>query len=189
MQLPFKVGCGTCILGVFRLYCVYLWVKVGRSGAPGDRRAVVNVKVEHMFLGQYRHTLDEKGRLTIPARFRDELAAGAYLTQGFDRNLRLLTQAAFEAIFARLSAMNTTDPVTRELRRLLFANATQVEPDRVGRILIPQFLRQVAGLDGEAVIVGVGESIEIWSPTAWDEQVARLSNVDANSQRFAELDL
>ncbi len=142
-----------------------------------------------MFLGQYRHALDEKGRLTIPARFRDELAAGAYLTQGFDRNLRLLTQAAFEAIFAKLSAMNTTDPVTRELRRLLFANATQVELDRVGRILIPQFLRQVAGLDGEAVIVGVGESIEIWAPAAWEEQVARLSNVDDNSQRFAELDL
>ena len=142
-----------------------------------------------MFLGQYRHTVDEKGRLTIPARFREELAAGAYLTQGFDRNLRLLTQEAFEAVFQKLSAMNTTDPAARELRRLLFANATKVEFDRVGRILIPQFLRQVAGLDGEAVIVGVGESIEIWSPAAWEEQVARLSDVDANARRFAALDL
>ncbi len=142
-----------------------------------------------MFLGQYRHTLDDKGRLTIPARFRDELSAGAYLTQGFDRNLRLLTESAFKSVFEKLTLMNTTDPVTREVRRLLFANASQVDLDRVGRILIPQFLRDVAGLQTEAVIVGVGEAIEIWAPADWDEQVTLLSNVDANSQRFADLDL
>lgn len=142
-----------------------------------------------MFLGQYRHTLDEKGRLTIPARYRDELSGGAYVTQGFDRNLRLLTEPAFEAISQKLSQMNVTDPMNRGLRRLIFANASQVDLDRIGRILIPQFLREVAGLDGEAVIVGVGEAIEIWSPQAWDEQITILQNVEANSERFAELDL
>ncbi len=142
-----------------------------------------------MFLGQYRHTLDEKGRLTIPARFRAGLSGGAYLTQGFDHNLRLLTETAFGAIYERLSQMKTTDPTARELRRLIFATATQVELDRVGRILIPQFLRDVASLESDAVIVGVGEAIEVWSTAAWEGQVTRLGDVDANSQRFAELDL
>ena len=79
--------------------------------------------------------------------------------------------------------------VARELRRLIFATASQVDLDSVGRILIPQFLRGVAGLERDAVIVGVGEVVEIWSPEAWDSQVTLLSDVDANSQRFIELDL
>lgn len=142
-----------------------------------------------MFLGQYRHTLDDKGRLTIPARFREELSEGAYLTQGFDQNLRLLTEPAFHAISEKLSQMKTTDPVTRELRRLVFATASQVDLDKVGRILIPQFLRDVAHLGNDAVVVGVGQVIEIWSPEAWDDQVTLLSDATANSQRFADLDL
>ena len=142
-----------------------------------------------MFLGQYRHTLDEKGRLTIPARFREELSGGAYLTQGFEKNLRLLTEPAFEKISEKLNDMKTTDPMARELRRLIFATASQVDLDRVGRVLIPQFLRDVANLDGEAVIVGVGEGVEIWAPGAWEGQVTQLSNVDANSERFSDLDL
>ena len=142
-----------------------------------------------MFLGQYRHALDNKGRLTIPARFRGLLAEGAFLTQGFDRNLRLLTESAFEAVYAQVNQLSMTDPTTRQLRRLIFATASQVEIDRIGRVLIPQFLRDMAGLETEAVIVGVGEAIEIWSPAAWDEQVALMSDVDANSQRFADLDL
>lgn len=157
--------------------------------APGDRRLVVNGKIEQMFLGQYRHAIDNKGRLTIPARFRDELADGAYLTQGFDRNLRLVTEDAFKAVFEKLSIMKTTDPVARDLRRLIFATASQVDLDSVGRVLIPQFLRDVAGLDGEAVIVGVGEAVEIWSPEEWDQKVILMSDVDANAERFAELDL
>ncbi len=168
--------------------CGLKWDEVV-SNAPGNRRLVVNWKLEQMFLGQYRHTVDSKGRLTIPARFRDELADGAYLTQGFDRNLRLVTEEAFKSVFERLSKMKTTDPVARDLRRLVFATASQVDLDSVGRVLIPQFLRQVAKLDGEAVIVGVGEAIEIWSPEEWDQRVTLLGDVDANSERFAELDL
>ena len=142
-----------------------------------------------MFLGQYRHTLDDKGRLTIPARYREALSAGAYLTQGFDQNLRLLTKNAFSTVYEKLGHMNTTDPAARELRRLIFATASQLSLDSAGRVLIPQFLRDVAGLDSDAIIVGVGEAIEIWSPEAWDSQVTLLSDVDANSQRFVELDL
>jgi MraZ protein len=150
---------------------------------------VLKSRLEHMFLGQYRHNLDEKGRLTIPARLRESFVDGAFLTQGFDRNLRLLTEAAFTALYQKLSQLNTTDPTTRDLRRLLLANAQQVEIDKIGRILVPQFLREFAGLENEAVIVGVGDSVEIWSQEAWEAQALRLQDADANSQRFAAVDL
>jgi MraZ protein len=142
-----------------------------------------------MFLGQYRHNLDEKGRLTIPARFRDVLAEGAFLTLGFDRNLRLLTQADFELMAEKINHLSMTDPDIRQLRRLIFANASEVQLDRLGRTLIPQFLREFAGLESEAVIVGVGEAIEIWSPAAWAEQENMIQDADANARRYAELDL
>lgn len=142
-----------------------------------------------MFLGQYRHNIDEKGRLTIPARFRDLLANGAFVTQGFDHNLRLLTEEAFTSLYQKLSQLNTADSTTRELRRLLFANASQVEIDRIGRILVPQFLRDTAGLSSDAVIVGVGDSIEIWSPESWDKQTLQFEDLESDPQRFADIDL
>lgn len=142
-----------------------------------------------MFLGQYHHNLDEKGRLTIPAKFRDPLTNGAFLTQGFDRNLRLLTQADFETMAAQINRLSMTDPAIRQLRRLIFATASEVHLDRIGRTLVPQFLREFAGLENEVIIVGVGEAIEIWSPDAWSEQENLLMDADANAQRFSELDL
>lgn len=142
-----------------------------------------------MFLGQYRHNIDEKGRIIIPAKFRDELRGGGFITQDFDKNLRLLTVPAFEALYEKVSQMNTTDPAARQLQRLIFANANFVQLDRIGRILIPQYLRQVAGLEAEGVIVGVGKSIEIWAPQYWEEQVALLQDAEANAQRFSDLDL
>ena len=166
--------------------CGLKWIKVERriSGVPQLTR-----KVEHMFLGQYHHTLDEKGRMTIPARFRDLLADGTYVTQGFDQNLKLLTEPAFEAMAAKVNGLSETNPKIRKLRRLFFASAGKVDLDRLGRVLIPQFLRDFAGLGKEAVIVGVGESIEIWSPDGWQKQLDELSDADANAQQFAELDL
>ena len=142
-----------------------------------------------MFLGRYHHNLDEKGRLTIPAKFREVLADGAFLTQGFDRNLRLLTEADFEIMAAKINRLSMTDPAIRQLRRLIFATASEVQLDRIGRTLVPQFLREFAGLENEAIIVGVGEAIEIWSPQIWAEQEHLLQDADANAQRFAELDL
>jgi len=142
-----------------------------------------------MFLGRYHHNLDEKGRLTIPAKFRDALAEGAFLTQGFDRNLRLLTEVDFEAMAAQINRLSMTDPAIRQLRRLIFATASEVQLDRIGRTLVPQFLREFAGLDNEAIIVGVGEAIEIWSPEVWAEQESLLLDAQANAQKFAELDL
>lgn len=142
-----------------------------------------------MFLGQYQHSLDNKGRLTIPARYRELLSEGAYITQGFDRNLMVMTASAFHAISVRVNQESVTDPAARSLRRLFFSRGERVEVDRAGRILIPQFLRDAAGLEGEAVIVGSGDYFEIWSPAIWNEQSAQLEDADANAQRFIDFNI
>jgi MraZ protein len=142
-----------------------------------------------MFLGQFQHNLDDKGRLMIPARFRELLAAGAFITQGFDMCLMVMTDIYFKQVYDRINAMNLADPTARLLRRLILSNAYPVEVDKVGRILVPQNLRQVITLESEAIVAGQGEYFEVWTPAAWNEQMAELQNIETNNQRFATLDL
>ena len=142
-----------------------------------------------MFLGQFQHNLDDKGRLMIPARFRELLAAGAFITQGFDKCLMVMTDVYFKQVYDRISAMNLADPMARLLRRLILSNAYPVEADKVGRILVPQNLRQVITLESEAIVAGQGEYFEVWTPDAWNEQMAQLQDLETNDQRFAMLDL
>ncbi len=143
-----------------------------------------------MFLGQFQHNLDDKGRLMIPARFRELLEGGAYITQGFDKCLMVLTEAYFKQVYERIEAMNLADPTARLLRRLILANAYPVEVDKVGRILVPQNLRTFLGVpSGELVVAGQGEYFEVWTPETWSEQMALLQDVEANNARFSTLDL
>jgi len=143
-----------------------------------------------MFLGQFRHTLDEKGRLMVPARYREVLLSdGAYITLGLDHNLMLLTSPQFSLISQRLNAMNLTDPNARAIRRLIFSTAEQVELDKAGRILISPYLRELASIGTETVVVGTGNSIEIWSPGLWDAQMKLLEDAEVNATRFSALDL
>lgn len=142
-----------------------------------------------MFLGQYQHNLDEKGRLTIPARFRELLVGGAFITQGFDHCLMVMTTTYFEEVYRRINDMNLADLTARMLRRLMLANAYPVEIDKVGRILVPGNLRQAISLEGEAIVAGLGDYFEVWTPAQWNEQIAQLQDTDANNQRFAALDL
>jgi MraZ protein len=142
-----------------------------------------------MFLGQYYHAVDEKGRMTVPAGFRDVFDDGLYITQGFDKNLVLLTESVFHTKAEKVIRMSETNPKSRKLRRLFFATAGRVELDRLGRVLIPQFLRDFAGLENDAVIVGAGNVVEIWSPTVWKEQLEDLTNSEVNAEQFMEHDL
>ncbi len=142
-----------------------------------------------MFMGQYVHSLDVKGRLTIPSRYRALLEDGAYITQGFDHNLMVWTKPAFEQISHRVSQGSITDPTSRLLRRFIYSSGDAMEMDRAGRILIPEFLRQVAQLDSEVLVVGVGDYFEIWSPSLWAEQLASMQDAEANQQRFMAFDL
>jgi MraZ protein len=142
-----------------------------------------------MFLGQFQHSLDEKGRLMIPARYRELLAAGAFITQGFDKCLMVMTDLYFGQVYDRINAMNLADPTARLLRRLILSNAYPIEVDKVGRILVPPNLRHTIELDGEAIVAGQGEYFEVWNPAEWSAQVNQLQDVETNNQRFATLDL
>jgi MraZ protein len=143
-----------------------------------------------MFLGQFQHNLDDKGRLMIPARFRELLEGGAFITQGFDKCLMVMTEAYFKQVYERIEAMNLADPTARLLRRLILSNAYGVEPDKVGRILVPQNLRAFLEItSGELVVAGQGEYFEVWTPAEWGGQMALLQDVEANNARFSTLDL
>ncbi len=144
-----------------------------------------------MFLGEYHHSLDNKDRLIIPARYRELLVDGAFLVRGFDSNLMVMSTKAFEAISQRLSHMSMTDPLTRALHRLIFGSATRLELDRAGRILIPDYLCKKIGLspDREAILVGQGDYFEIWSAEEWARQQQALDQAEANTERFKVLDL
>jgi len=142
-----------------------------------------------MFLGEYIHTLDDKGRLTIPAKFREQLDEGAIITRGFEKYLLIYTAATFERLNAVAQNLSPTDPENRALLRFTFANAGDAEPDKQGRVLIPPFLREYGGIIDECVVVGVGQYIEVWSKSGWAEQQTALNNPDLNAKRFAALDL
>ena len=141
-----------------------------------------------VFLGQYEHAIDEKGRLAIPARFRSELADGLYLTAGVDRCLNILTPQAWQDRADQVSALPWLSPEARQVQRNMFAMAVHLLPDKLGRIVIPQYLRNHAGLATDVVVAGVFDRIEVWDRTAWErlqadflergsDQVQALSNL------------
>jgi MraZ protein len=121
-----------------------------------------------MFLGEFRHTIDEKGRLTIPAKFRGLLAAGMVITRGFDRNLMAFSLEGWETLAERVRALPMSDPTARELRRRVFSGAADLIPDRQGRVLLPSYLREFANIDTDVVITGMLDHLEIWNYEAWE---------------------
>jgi MraZ protein len=137
-----------------------------------------------MFVGRCEHSIDEKGRLIIPVNYRPLLEVGAFITSGFDQNLMVMTSPIFNKVHEQISQLNLTDPLSRQLRRLIFSNAEQVELDKAGRILLPSYLRELAQLGNPVIINGVHDYFEIWSPILWQRQNDML-NGDANSQRYS----
>ena len=166
--------------------CGELWGNVGRRSI---RRLRIKPTSERMFLGQYKYTTDAKGRLTIPVRFRAALASGAFVTQGFERNLMVYTSDSYDRLAKKAAALSATDPGAREVKRVLFGRAAEVSLDSSGRILLPDFLLEYAEIDGEAYIVGVGESFEVWGAEGWAKKEESIGDSEGNAQRFADYDL
>ncbi|GAB4560519.1 MAG: division/cell wall cluster transcriptional repressor MraZ [Anaerolineae bacterium] len=122
-----------------------------------------------MFLGQYRHTLDDKGRLTIPAKYREHLADGMVATRGPKRQIVLYPLSEWQALTARVDALPKFDERASNFRRLLYAYAEDLSLDRQGRINLPQRLLDYARISSDVVIVGLNTYIELWPPEAWSE--------------------
>ena len=142
-----------------------------------------------MFLGEFAHNVDEKGRVTIPAKLRAGFAAGAVVTRGFEQCLVVYPSETFRLLEAKSQMLSPTDPSNRALIRFLFGGAVDVALDSVGRVLIPPYLRSYAGLGDDVVVVGAGLYLEIWDAGKWAAQLESLNDVEANSRRFASLDL
>jgi len=139
-----------------------------------------------MFLGEYTHTIDVKGRLTIPAKFRGLLAAGLVVTRGFDQNLMLFPLDGWQELAQKISQRPLSDEDIRSFRRRLFSGAVDLTPDRQGRILLPPYLREFAGINGEVVIAGMFNYLELWNSDAWSAVRTSIENND-DSGRWEDL--
>lgn len=122
-----------------------------------------------MFLGEHQHTLDAKGRVILPARFRERLAAGLVFVPGHDRCIDVYPVASFERRVEQLRALPREDQRARGYLRVFLAGAHQDAPDGQGRVTVPPRLRDYAGLDKELTIVGADEKVEVWDRATWEE--------------------
>lgn len=120
-----------------------------------------------MFLGRFENKLDDKGRLSMPAKFRARLAEGFVVTRGFEGCLTVFPMPEWQRLADALARFPVTDQKARSLRRVLFAQASDMELDKQGRILLPEYLREAAGLGTDAIVAGMDGYIEIWDKERW----------------------
>ncbi len=137
---------------------------------------LVIVEVKKMLIGNYQHNIDPKGRVIMPSKFRDELGDIFYATKGKDNTITILSKAAWDELGRKIAAMPSARTV--QITRFLFSSAAELVPDKQGRVLIPQPLREYAGLDKDVVINGTGSKVEIWDKDAWESYNAVLSGDD-----------
>jgi len=126
-----------------------------------------------MFMGEHLHTVDDKGRITIPVKFREELGERFIATKGLDNCLFVFPMGEWQALQEKLKQMSIARPQAREFARFFYAGAAECEIDKQGRILLPHSLKQYAHLEKDAVVVGVMNRVEIWSQPVWEVYSAR----------------
>jgi len=122
-----------------------------------------------MLIGEYTHTIDEKNRLSLPSKFRKEMGRRVVITPGLDGCLFLFTLKQWQVISLKLSESNMLQSDSRSFNRYMFGGAVEVEVDSIGRVLMPDFLKERAGLKSKVVIIGVQDRAEIWNEKAWLE--------------------
>lgn len=140
-----------------------------------------------MFTGEYRHSVDDKGRLAIPSRFRAQLEGGAFVSRWIDACLAVFPKDEWDKLAAKVAALPLADASSRTFQRFIFAGAFEVELDRQGRIVVPSSLRGFAGLETEAVVVGSRDHAEIWAPSTWDEYRRELESPEALAAHLSGL--
>ena len=140
-----------------------------------------------MFMGEYNHTIDTKGRLIVPAKFREQLGEAFVITKGNDGCLAIYTNEAWETFLGKITKLPNSKN-TREYIRVFVSSAETVEIDKQGRILIPAGLRDYAGLAKDVVLAGVIDKVEVWDKTRWDEETD-VEDIDEIAEQMAELGL
>jgi MraZ protein len=136
-----------------------------------------------MFYGEYEHSVDDKKRLTLPARFRDDLADGVVLARGIEKNIDVYPRASWDANVARIAELDSLNREAREMKRFVFGGATVTELDKQGRVLIPPHLASHAGIEKDVVLAGVHDRLEIWDTSAWS---SHLNAIEGSAGDVAE---
>lgn len=154
----------------------------GRSVPRGERQGTRRV-----FTGEYRHSVDDKGRLAVPARCRAQLDDGAFVCKWIDGCLAIFPKSGWDQLAEKVSALPIADADARAFSRFLFASAFEVDLDRQGRVVVPAALREHAKLENEAVVVGSRDHLEIWSPARWDAFSREMESPDALLEHLAGL--
>ncbi|HET8574575.1 MAG TPA: division/cell wall cluster transcriptional repressor MraZ [Candidatus Paceibacterota bacterium] len=140
-----------------------------------------------MFIGEYTHTLDPKKRLALPSKFRKELGRKAVVTHGLDNCLFVYPMKHWEKIAEKFSTLSIGQADTRGFNRFMLAGASEAEVDSMGRILIPEFLKEFAGLDTKVSVLGVNDRIEIWNSEKWAEYKAKIEKqADGLAEKLGE---
>jgi MraZ protein len=136
-----------------------------------------------MFFGEYEHSVDDKKRLTLPARFREDFAAGVVLARGFERNIDVYPRASWDTNMAHIADLDSLRPEARQMKRFVFASATMAELDKQGRVLVPPHLVAHAGLEKDVVLAGVHDHLEIWDRSEW---ASHLKAIEGSAVDVAE---
>lgn len=127
-----------------------------------------------MFMGEFDHTVDEKGRVAIPAKFRGSFTDGLVITRGLDRCLWVYTAAEWAELAEKIAKLPLTQADARSFARLMFSGANDVDLDRQGRVVIPAYLREYARIQNDVVIIGVNTRLEIWARESWHQVRAQV---------------
>src|SRR5690606_21257906 len=168
------------------------WREVERCGGNGPERGspAHRGRAEGLFLGEHQHSLDAKGRLIIPAKFRAGLGERFIVTRGLDRCLFAYSLTEWQAIEAKLKALPLTQSDARAFVRFFFSGATECEMDKQGRIMLPANLREYAQLERDVVVIGVSSRVEIWSKERWDNYSIQAEKDYANiAEKIVDFDL
>jgi MraZ protein len=156
-----------------------VWISMGKTPESGDNYYSLN----YMFIGEYKHSIDDKGRLAVPSKFRQELKGGAIVTRGLDRCLFLFSSKEWEELAKKLIALPIAQANSRAFIRLMLAGAMEVRLDNQGRILIPDYLREYSNIQRQAIIAGLYNRVEIWDEENWKQYKDK---TEASSDDIAE---
>lgn len=148
----------------------HTWTLAGKNGGDG------------MFLGSYEPKLDDKGRLILPAKFREELAGGVVMTRGQERCLYVFSTREFENLHEKIRQAPVTSKQARDYQRVFLSGANAETPDKQHRVTIPANLRNYASLERELTVIGVGSRIEIWDSAAWEQYLNEQESAFANTE-------
>jgi MraZ protein len=136
-----------------------------------------------MFIGEHRHSIDEKGRLQVPVKWRSKLAEGAVITRGFDGSLKFYPMTVWQEIAEKLARLPQSQPDARAFVRQTLAGAVDVELDKLGRVIVPGYLREFASLNKAVVMAGLHDHIEIWDEKSWG---AYVGGIDQAAPAFSQ---